>query len=623
MTVISGSSLTDNTSTHSMDHSISLSNELGQLFDTATNCDLNILLQSPTGNRQEDDLPEMDGTTICAHKTILSLFPNFNVFPETTNITVELRKPCHPYFSSLIRYLYTRKIDVTFSSALCLHQMASSFGIKQLMEDVGRLFTQVLPDDSTFYTQVSIYQYAVETNDKLLEENLLQYLAWNYQNLTSSPAWDNLPVKLLQALLTRSDLVVPDEYFVLETLESWIMQRALLNNSDTVVGLLSRIRFPMIPAEKLLELESRSPLYKIYENVYREFALKAFQFNVLLFSDLLTNPNIKNESGNYSPRIYTVLPWSKVLRESSKTSSYQYQRPYNRYDRYLYTRKIDVTFSSALCLHQMAASFGVKQLVEDRRLFTQVLPDDSSFYTHMPIYQYAVETNDTALEENLLQYLAWNYQNLTSSPAWDDLPVELLQALLTRSDLVVPDEYFVLETVESWIIQRALLNSSDTVVGLLSHIRFPMIPAEKLLELESRSPLYKIYENVYREFALKAFQFNVLLFSDLLTNPSIKNESGNYSPRIYTALPWSKVLRESSKTSSYPYQRPYNRYDSARRTGLSISEITDLLGFSPKPSQGFTKNGPKKEKKHPFSGSYVSENALLMPEVKGEGPDWF
>uniref|UniRef100_A0A3B3BQG3 SRCR domain-containing protein n=1 Tax=Oryzias melastigma TaxID=30732 RepID=A0A3B3BQG3_ORYME len=95
------SSLTNSTSTHR----ISLSKDFGQLFETATNCDLNILLQSPTGNRQEDDLPEMDGTTICEHKTILSLFPNFNVFPETTNITVELRKPCHPYFSSLIRYL--------------------------------------------------------------------------------------------------------------------------------------------------------------------------------------------------------------------------------------------------------------------------------------------------------------------------------------------------------------------------------------------------------------------------------------------------------------------------------------------------------------------------------------
>uniref|UniRef100_A0A8C7YB95 SRCR domain-containing protein n=1 Tax=Oryzias sinensis TaxID=183150 RepID=A0A8C7YB95_9TELE len=200
--------LSNNTTTHSMDHSISLSNDLGQLFDTATNCDLNILLQSPTGNRQEDDVPEIVETTICAHKAILSLFPHFNVFLETSKITVEVRKPCQPYFSSSIRYLeqylYTCKIDVTFSSALCLHQMASSFGVKQLMEDVGRLFTQIFPDDSSFYTHVSIYRYAVETKDTILEENLIQYLAWNYQNLIDSPAWNDLPVELLQALLARS-----------------------------------------------------------------------------------------------------------------------------------------------------------------------------------------------------------------------------------------------------------------------------------------------------------------------------------------------------------------------------------------------------------------------------------
>uniref|UniRef100_H2LUF0 SRCR domain-containing protein n=1 Tax=Oryzias latipes TaxID=8090 RepID=H2LUF0_ORYLA len=94
LSVICANGLTNNTATHSMDHSISLSNDLGQLFDT-----------SPTGNKQEVDVPEMVGTTICAHKAILSLFPHFNVFPETTNITVEVRKPCQPYFSSLIRYL--------------------------------------------------------------------------------------------------------------------------------------------------------------------------------------------------------------------------------------------------------------------------------------------------------------------------------------------------------------------------------------------------------------------------------------------------------------------------------------------------------------------------------------
>lgn len=111
-----------------------------------------------------------------------------------------------------------------------------------------------------------------------------------------------------------------------------------------MLALLSGIRFPMISAEKLLELESSSPLYQIYKNVYREFTLKAYQFNVLLFSNLTTNPNIKKDIGNYSPRIYISEPWSKVLREPRKASpnqypyQYQYQNQfggsYNRYDRY-------------------------------------------------------------------------------------------------------------------------------------------------------------------------------------------------------------------------------------------------------------------------------------------------
>ncbi len=54
----------------------------------------------------------------------------------------------------------------------------------------------------------------------------------------------------------------------------------------------------------------------------------------------------------------------------------------------------------------------------------------------------------------------------------------------------------------------------------------------------------------------------------------------------------------------------------ARRAGLSISETADLWGFS------CTTNGPKK-RKHPVSGSSLGENALLMPEVRGEWPGWF
>ncbi len=59
----------------------------------------------------------------------------------------------------------------------------------------------------------------------------------------------------------------------------------------------------------------------------------------------------------------------------------------------------------------------------------------------------------------------------------------------------------------------------------------------------------------------------------------------------------------------------------ARRAGLSISQTTDLLGFSHTTISRFTENGPKK-RKYPVSGSCVDENVLLMSEDRGEWTDW-
>ncbi|XP_029945294.1 galectin-3-binding protein A-like isoform X2 [Salarias fasciatus] len=307
---------TINDSTHSLDHSISLSDDLGQIFDSGDGCDFLILVRSPTGNIQENGTTEMAETKICAHKIILSLFPLFNASGGISNITVDVSSSCQRLFPSFIRYIYTRKIDVTLSSAICVHRMASTFGVKQLMEDVGRLFSKVIPDDSTFHNQVSIYNYAVETGDLILKETSVQFLAWNYQNLTRSPAWNNLPVELLGALLPRSDLVAADEYFVLQSVERWITEQKGSISLEIQAELLSHIRFPMIPAEKLYELESNSSLYSSHKNMYREKMLTAFQFNILLFSKLATNPKFSKDSADYQPRIYTAEPWSTAVGPS-------------------------------------------------------------------------------------------------------------------------------------------------------------------------------------------------------------------------------------------------------------------------------------------------------------------
>lgn len=85
--------------TYSLDHTFSLSDELGQIFDRGNGCDFLILLRIETG-LQEEGSPE---TTICTHKLILSKFPLFNASEETTSITVSISQACQPHFTSFIR----------------------------------------------------------------------------------------------------------------------------------------------------------------------------------------------------------------------------------------------------------------------------------------------------------------------------------------------------------------------------------------------------------------------------------------------------------------------------------------------------------------------------------------
>lgn len=220
---------------------------------------------------------------------------------------------------------------MTFSSAQCLHWMAYQFGMKQLMVDTGRLFSKILPEDALFHTQVALYEYAEETGDMVLQENCLQYMSWNYQNLTMSPAWSHLSAELLGSLLVRSDLVVPDEYFLLQTVESWITEKGNLTSLETQVDLLSRIRFPMMSAEALYNLEFNSSLYITHKNMYRDNILKAFQFNVLLYSDLKSSPKFDREDVDFKPRIYTAEPWSTAMNPAHG-DWYQYNLNFGYYD---------------------------------------------------------------------------------------------------------------------------------------------------------------------------------------------------------------------------------------------------------------------------------------------------
>lgn len=346
-----GTDLTSDTA-HFLDHSLGLSDDLGELFDRGDDCDFLITIQSPTGNRDGEGKLEVEERNICTHKLILSLYPHFNITNGSSNLSLEMSQACSPCVTSFIRYLYTRKIDVTVSSAQCLHKLASKFGVKRLMQDTGRLFTVLLPEDPSFYTQVSLYQYSVQTGDLLLQENCLQYLAWNCEALINSPAWSDLSTDFLMALLARSDLVVPDEGFLLQALEGWIIEKGDLTGTESQATLLGHIRFPMIPAEKLYDLQFTSELYRSHEKLYRVSMLRGFQFNALSFDTLRKHKSSESEEEHdYHPRIYTAEPWSVTINSTNKEPPrqdmrYDYNRRYNNYQPYYPTPEYGKSFTT-------------------------------------------------------------------------------------------------------------------------------------------------------------------------------------------------------------------------------------------------------------------------------------
>ncbi|TSK87559.1 Galectin-3-binding protein A [Bagarius yarrelli] len=300
-----------------LDHSLGLSGELGSLFKSGDNCDFVIVV------RDED---QAEQKMICVHKLILSLYPQFNISDSTNNLTVKISQTCHPHMSSFLRYLYTRKIDITLTSAQCLHQLSYIFQLQQLLEEIGRIFTFFLPQDRTFRSQVSMYEYGVRTKDTQLQENVLQYLSWNFESLVDSPVWKTISIHMLKALLSRSDLVVKGEFFVLQTLVNFIKTRGETVSLEDKVNLLGYIRFPMIPVENLYDIQFSSDLYQSDEAFYSTALLKGFQFNTLPFSKIRERfHNLKD----FLPRIYTVEPWSIAINYTSNTGYNNYYGHYS------------------------------------------------------------------------------------------------------------------------------------------------------------------------------------------------------------------------------------------------------------------------------------------------------
>ncbi|XP_076146832.1 galectin-3-binding protein A-like [Alosa pseudoharengus] len=298
------------TKSYPLDHSIELTDQLGELFDSGKGCDFTLTFSyTPEDSLEVETVTDPANNTketICVHRLVLSLFPKFVLI--NSSYEMEISSNCLPYIREFTRYLYTRTVTVTVSSMQCLHQLASDFGAVRLLEDIGRLFVPLLPEDTSFRTQVALFKYAGRSGDGLLRDNVLRYLGWNMEPLVASAQWKSLPEELLKGLLVRTDLVLPDEAWLLAALEAWVLEQGEAVTPEQQAALLGHLRFPMMTPEQLYEVPFTARLYSGHKELFSAGILQGFQFHALSFS-VLTG-HVEGQSKEFQSRIYTADPWS-------------------------------------------------------------------------------------------------------------------------------------------------------------------------------------------------------------------------------------------------------------------------------------------------------------------------
>lgn len=301
---------------HTLDLSGELPDALEQIFDSQRGCDLSIRVKV----RNTEEL------RLCVHRLILSTNPEAQELCKEpgSSVTMEVDAECLPVVRDFIRYFYSRRIDVSLSSVKCLHKLASAYGAKQLQSYCAYLFAILLPQDPSFQTPLDLYTYALATQDPVLEELCVQFLAWNFEALTAAEAWTSVPPALLQVLLSKSELAVPSELALLTAVDVWSWEKRASHSE--MEAMVEKVRFPMILPNDLFQLQFNLSLYWSHQALFQKKILQALEFHTVPFRLLAQYRGLNLTEDAYKPRIYTSPTWSRsVTRDPYNHWSDPYQ----------------------------------------------------------------------------------------------------------------------------------------------------------------------------------------------------------------------------------------------------------------------------------------------------------
>lgn len=203
---------------------------------------------------------------------------------QSTKEEVELSESaeCQAVFELFLKYLYTAEISISISTAVGILCLADKYNVESLKS----LCTQYMITNSRspkVRNALTWYPWAKALHLEQLIEQCTKTIAWNCQDIITSPEWLNMDLEFLTDMLQSSELVVQNEFVLLEAVTRWLMHEPHIQNlEDNSTKLIGLIRFPLLHAHQLYFVEqsdiaSRSECRELLQNLLSQ----AYRFRAL------------------------------------------------------------------------------------------------------------------------------------------------------------------------------------------------------------------------------------------------------------------------------------------------------------------------------------------------------
>lgn len=235
--------------------------------------------------------------------------------------------------------------------------------------------------------------------------------------------------------------------------------------------------------------------------------------------------------------------------------------------RYLYCGELHLRLDETIALHTLATKYGVLDLQYSLTEYMIQNLASASLSGHVVHwYEYATAEGDARLRNSCLQFLSRNVSLVLRSPQWPSVSLQLLMAVLQRSDLVLHSELELFKALETWMMHNKPDNL--TVENILRAVRYPMILSRELFRLQRESQVLLRYYRSVHELLYMAYQFHaasppqLAKFFDM--NCSL------FIPRNYLAPVWGSTWLINSparddRTAAFHTQLGPSAHDSSKR----------------------------------------------------------